>query len=71
MTDIDPRLVVLLRASTKLDLIEACLEDLDHAFEEIERAVHIMSPCHCEREMLDRFERCDRELRQQRCRGRR
>jgi hypothetical protein len=68
---IDPRLALLLWAGVKWDLVEAGFEDLDRAFEEIERAIHIMSPCHCEREMLDRFERCDRELRQQRCRGRR
>ena len=63
---IDPRLALLLRAGVKLELVEAGLEDLDHAFDDIERAFHIIWPCHCEREMLDRFERCDREQRQRR-----
>jgi hypothetical protein len=64
--EVDPRLVLLLRAGVKLELVEAGLEDLDHAFDDIERAVHIMSPCHCERKMLDRFARCDREQRRRR-----
>jgi hypothetical protein len=64
--EVDPRLVLLLRAGVKWDLVEAGLEDLDHAFDVIERAFHVISPCHCEREMLDRFERCDREQRRRR-----
>jgi hypothetical protein len=58
---IDPRLALLLWASVKWDLVEAGFEDLDHAFDEIERALHIISPCQCEREILDRFERYDHE----------
>jgi hypothetical protein len=65
-TDIDPRLVVLLRAAAKLDLVDACLEDLDRAFDDIVDAVLVVEPCACEREMLDRFERYDREQRQRR-----
>jgi hypothetical protein len=64
---IDPRLALLLWASVKWDLVEAGLEDLDRAFDDIERAVHIVSPCQCEREILDTFERYDRRRR----RGRR
>jgi hypothetical protein len=58
---IDPRFALLLWVGVKWDLVEAGIEDLDHAFDEIERALHIISPCQCEREILDRFERYDRE----------
>jgi hypothetical protein len=48
MTGVDPRLVVLLRAGAKFELVEAGLDDLDEAFADIERAVHNISPCQYE-----------------------
>jgi hypothetical protein len=60
---VDPRLALLARAGAKLDLIEACLESLDRAFADIEHAVHSISPCACEREMVARLEQLEREWR--------
>jgi len=65
---VDPRLALLLRASAKLDLIEACLESLEHAFDDISRGFCLLDPCTCEREILDSFERIDRKIRERRLR---
>jgi hypothetical protein len=62
---IDPRLALLLRAAAKLELVDAGLEDLGDAFDDIEHSIHLISPCTCEREMVERWERWDRERRQQ------
>jgi hypothetical protein len=56
---IDPRLALLARASAKLILVEACVETLDHAFDDISRGFCMLDPCKCEREILDSFERYD------------
>jgi hypothetical protein len=58
---VDPRLVFLLRASTKFTLVEAALQDADEAIDDLEHALHMLRPCTCEREMVERWERWDRE----------
>jgi hypothetical protein len=59
---VDRRRAFLLRASTKFELVEAALQDADEAIDDLEHALHMLRPC-CtyEREMVERWERWDRE----------
>jgi len=69
MTDqaIDPRLAFLARASAWLALIEAGIADLDAAIESLAPMFRdfAISPCQCEREILDRWESNYQEWRRQ------
>jgi hypothetical protein len=60
---------LLLRAAVLFHLVEAGEYTPTEAFEKIERAVHMISPCTCEREILASFERIDRKIREQRLRN--
>jgi hypothetical protein len=57
----DPLLAVLLRAACLFDLVEAAVLTPLEAFGRLEHAVHAVSPCACEREILDAFAQHDRE----------
>jgi hypothetical protein len=57
----DPRLSLLLRASTKFYLVEHGLEELDEAFDVVARACRAISPCHCHVELLRAWAKQDRE----------
>lgn len=63
MSEVDPRLVFLLRAAAKLHLIEAGHQGLDLAFSELVPAFRDIAvpPCQCEREILDNFARYKRQ----------
>ena len=56
-----PLLAVLLRAACLFDLVEAAVLTPLEAFGRLEHAVHAVSPCACEREILDAFAQHDRE----------
>jgi hypothetical protein len=56
---------LLLRAAALFDLVEAGEYTPLEAFDRLEHAVHMASPCKCEREILDSFERYDRIRREQ------
>jgi hypothetical protein len=58
---VDPLLAVLLRAACLFDLVEAGVLTPLEAFDRLEQAVHMVAPCTCEAEILDSFERHDRE----------
>ena len=54
----DPRLVFLERAATRLLLIDACLMELDEAFDGLAVAFReLVATCLCDRETLERWER--------------
>ena len=56
---VDPRLVLLARASAWLALVEHEAATLDEAIEALTPAFYgiTSSPCACDREMLERWER--------------
>jgi hypothetical protein len=64
---VDPRLVFLERAAAKLVLIEACVQDLDSAFNDLVPAFREIAvpPCQCEREILQHIEAEHRRMREQ------
>jgi hypothetical protein len=62
----DERLVFLLRCAAKFELVEACVEDIDRAIDDMEIALHQIRPCCCELRTLANFERVDRKIREQR-----
>jgi hypothetical protein len=68
---VDPRLSLLLRASAMFDLIQAGLLELDEAFDAVDRACRVISPCHCQVEMMRAWEKLDREIAERRLRERR
>ena len=61
----DVRLAFLLRCAAKFELVEACVEDIDDAIDDLEIALHQIRPCSCARRILANFERIDREIREQ------
>ena len=56
---VDPRLALLARASTWLALVEHEAATLDEAIEALTPAFYAIttSPCACDREMVERWER--------------
>jgi hypothetical protein len=59
---VDPRLVVLARASAWLALVEHDVATLDEAIQALTPGFYAIttSPCACDREMLERWERRSR-----------
>jgi hypothetical protein len=54
----DPRLVFLERAAARLLLLDACLMELDEAFDGLAFAFReLVAPCLCDRETVERWER--------------
>ena len=62
----DPRMVFLLRAAVKFDLVEAGAEDLDDAIADLVHALHMLAPCQCQRQILTAFKEHDLETRRRR-----
>jgi hypothetical protein len=63
---VDPRLVFLARAAAKHYLVEAGLEELAEAFDDLSRACRMIAPCACELATLRAWATADQKLRQQR-----
>ena len=66
---VDHRLVFLIRAAVKFDLVEAGCVDIDEAITDLIAAFRQIVPpcrCRCEEEILTSFERHHLEQRQQR-----
>jgi hypothetical protein len=62
MSEMDPRLIFLQRASARLLLVEACLMDLDEAFDGLVSSLQ----CSCSREIVQLWEREAPQRRQNR-----
>jgi hypothetical protein len=64
---VDPRLAFLLSCASRFDLVERQEMTLDEAFDDIERLRVIAGlACHCESEILNAFERCNKPTRSRR-----
>jgi hypothetical protein len=61
----DARLAFLLRCAAKFELVEACVEDIDQAIDDMEIALHQIRPCPCECRILASFERLDLKIREE------
>jgi hypothetical protein len=57
----DPRLSFMARAAARLILVEAELMDIGEAFDGLIEAFEALAPCQCGREILDRWDRNDRQ----------
>ncbi len=64
----DPRLSLLLRASAMFDLVQAGLLELDEAFDAVDGACRVISPCHCQVEMMRAWQKLDPEIAERRLR---